>query len=340
VVVSCPHCRRAIRITAADLQAAAAGMQLKPMQPTDSSDLELVPMESQTLRPAGVGSEVGLTGQREVGSDEVAASGAQQRVPSRPPVMAMAGGPDGSPMGRRGFVSDLVSSFWFAGQAQNAFNLLAVAAGLSVPLIAASLLGMVFGLFGAIIGLLFVAFAVVYAVQFYWRTMTDTAGGEDNIPLIQADVDIVDDAVKPAMWMLVITLACTFPAILTYWYAPDVPWRQAAVLGVLGVGSLLWPMALLSVAIGQNLAFLRPDWLVRSIVAVGPVYLLACAQTAAVLVALYLLLTTDVDTGLPSIVQFVYMVLWILGGLYLGYVLFRTLGLLYRHFGHRFPWQF
>ena len=42
----------------------------------------------------------------------------------------------------------------------------------------------------------------------------------------------------------------------------------------------------------------------------------------------------------PTAAQWAYVPVAFCSILYLGYVLFRSLGLLFRHFRHRFPWRF
>ncbi len=123
----------------------------------------------------------------------------------------------------------------------------------------------------------------------------------------------------------------------------------AGLFGVDEPWTLTLLPALMSIAIGQSVWFLRPDWLVRCVVAIGPSYALAWLLAAAVVVggvqALEWVgwlasLTFGLHWSIRLLALFVFPAVTSSVSIYLGYVLFRTIGLLYRHHGQRFPWRF
>jgi hypothetical protein len=338
VVVTCPACRRSITVTQADIRIALAGERLVPVQERDAGIKEAILIDAGDLRLAGDGSRPGLTGQTAPQHEEAALlSGMRQSplaaltggaVPGRPLEGATAG--DERPARLRGFAADLIASFYFAGHVANALKVLSLAAGCSVVLLVSWLVPSIFGLLTLIVG----ALVGLYVVQFYWSVLGHTAKGEDVLPWFEADWDLWDDAFKPMLWLIVISGLCSLPAIAVYWHMPAThAWKNHALVAAAVVGWLFWPVAVMSVALGQTLLFVRPDWLVRCIVGIGPAYLLAWLLVMMVLVgsvALYHF--GEVVVALPLIGLTV--------NLYLGYVLFRMLGLLFRHFRTRFPWKY
>jgi hypothetical protein len=96
----------------------------------------------------------------------------------------------------------------------------------------------------------------------------------------------------------------------------------------------------MSVALGGTILYMRPDWLVRCVAGIGPVYLFAWVLVVAVAGALIASgRYGEQIIGSSLLVRLVYRPASAFVELYLGYVLFRTLGLLYRHFQQRFPWR-
>jgi hypothetical protein len=86
---------------------------------------------------------------------------------------------------------------------------------------------------------------------------------------------------------------------------------------------------------------LRPDWLVRSLVGIGPLYIVPWLLVVVTVVGGYGLLAGMERMGtIPFVGEILFTIAFALLALYLGYVIFRILGLLYRHFHARLPFDF
>jgi hypothetical protein len=333
ITVMCPNCRRPIPITESDLRAAAADARLIPVQAETVEPLEVIPLDCGELTLAPEGSRPGLTGERLHSHEEAALAAAQgSRTFSSTYEQINPAAAEGTRVliefehGQRAFVYDLLASFYFAGVPRNALNILVMAAACSL-MVALQYLLALFPLF-----LLFMipvyGIVLLYAIQFYWAVLKSTAGGEDEIPWAQTDWSFWYDGIKPLVWMGVISFLCTLPRLLLRWFgSPVLDTDPAAGWIALAVGWFFWPVAVMSVALGNTILFVRP------VIGVGPVYLVAWF---AVLLAV---------AGWIIFLQYWHIWIWIpvVGfavNLYFGYLVFRTLGLLFRHFRTRFPWKF
>jgi hypothetical protein len=227
------------------------------------------------------------------------------------------------------FLANLVASLYLAGRLDNTVVMGATAIGFGMLMLVGGLLG----------PLVVLAYALVLCgmVVFYWQILVRTASGDDGISWSQPDWGFVDDVLWPVIWVLVASVVCFGPAhwlryqLATYTYVIEI--YVAALL----VGGILWPVALMSVAIGRSILFLRPDWLVRCIIGIGPVYGVAWLVVAGTTVVWELV--TRLPAQMPRPVIFLAPFLRAAIDLYCGYIVFRTLGLLYRHYQARLPWQ-
>jgi len=238
---------------------------------------------------------------------------------------------------RATFLWDLLTSFSLAGSKSNAINLLMTAIGCAVPALLSQI--PLLGCLAFPVVLILSIFVLLFVVHFFWSTLTRTAGGEDDIPVIQTDWTFWEDAIKPALWLIAITAICLGPAYYLNARLADDPHRRVIVVATMLTGSLFWPVAVMSVALGETLLFLRPDWLVRCILGIGPVYLVAWLQILLTLGVGYLFSRAKLPFDQPGLSLLAPIVGYAVE-LYLGYVIFRTLGLLFRHYRTRFPWKF
>ncbi len=339
ITVLCPNCRRPIPITDADLRAAMADARLIPIQAEAVELLEAILIDRGELRLASEGSRPGLTGKKTLDHEEAMLASAMRGSLTlgetydeiRPT------GPGASVRvlielepGQRGFVYDLLASLCFAGLLRNALNVLAIA-----------ILGLLMGTLAYSVPpelqlFIFPAWAlfVVLVVQFYWSVLRRTAFGEDRVPLVAVEESIWHDAVKPTFWLAGVSLLCWLPAGLLGRFGPpavaagSLPWWLA-----LGVGWFFWPVAVMSVGLGNSITLLRPDWLVRCVIGIGPAYLIVWGA-ALVSVAGWFAFPTlaGASSWTPA--------LGLAAQAYWGYVVFRTLGLLFRRFRKRFPWKY
>jgi hypothetical protein len=339
ITVMCPICRRPIPITDADMRAAEADTRLIPVQTESSEPLEVIPVDYGELTLAGEGSRPGLTGRQALDHEEAMLFNAQrggllaEREFAEAPGRRSRRGPSvfvELEPSQRGFVGDLLSSLYFAGSAYTALNALAIAIvcmliGILYHSLPRTLLWFVVPVWGLL---------VLFVVQFFWSVLRRTAFGEDRVPLAAPDSSFWHDAVKPLFWLLGVSLLCCMPAWLLGRFASLVtPVYPFVLVLALGAGWFFWPVAVMSVGLGNSIVLLRPDWLVRCVIAIGPAYIIAWV---AVLVAAAGWFVFDVVSGprvWPGVLGFGVEA-------YLGYGLFRTLGLLYRHFHVRFPWWF
>lgn len=341
VTVTCPNCQRPITVTDADLRAAFVDARLIPLQPETTQPLEAIPLDHGELSLAPEGSRPGLTGRRALGHEEaMLAAATHGRLTMGETYADMQ--PPAPPSdvrvlielepGRRAFVHDLLASLYFAGIRRNALNVLVIA--LACWLMASLQYVLIF--FGPFVLFMLPIYGIIllYTVQFYWSVLRMTAGGEDEIPWVQSDLSWWHDAFKPLAWIVLISALCSAPAIIVGWYGlPDIGGKLPTWWPALAAGWFFWPVAVMSSALGNTILFIRPDWLVRCIIGIGPVYLVAWV---AVMLAV---------AGWCVFLGFSIIWVWVpvLGfavNLYFGYVVFRTLGLLFRHFRARFPWKF
>lgn len=335
--VTCPACGRPILISDADLRLAAAGERIVPRQPDDDMPLEAAPLDHGGVRIAREGSRPGISSRTTLHHDDALLASALARGWGIAGTDTTPTGPD-SPQavaerrGRRGFVGDMIASFYFAASTSNALNVLATAGACSLCTLLLYLplpLGPI-----RLLGLIPLFLLGAYVIQFYWSVLRETANGEDEISWFGADWDLWDDAGKPLFWIGCITVMCTLPAMLVTGLVPDPhPWKTHATWAALLAGLMLWPVGVMSVAIGNTITFARPDWLLRCIIGIGPVYLLAWTLVMMVIVGWWWFFRLAGDMVLVPIVG-------VFINLYLGYVLFRMLGLIYYHFRDRFPWRF
>ena len=144
-----------------------------------------------------------------------------------------------------------------------------------------------------------------------------------------------------------LSFACSLTGLWVLWYVPETNPQKLLLIWVgLGLGWLFWPVAVMSVALGHTILFIRPDWLARCIIGIGPVYLLAWLLVMITLVAWIFYWATPlpsvagVHVAVRIFLAAAIRICSVAVNFYFGYVLFRMLGLLFRHFRARFPWKY
>jgi len=343
--IECDACGSLVEVTAADLETTFADdgsiqIHRDKVEPLEARLIEQAPMRVAP-RGARPGIAEGIPVQTE---DMLVAEAVGGRYYSTTADEAAKRGYIHSEIGRpaRGFLRELALTFAFAGRKDNALNVLFTAAAGALPLVLLALLPV--ALMCLVLPLVLVVSSIVglYVVQFLWRVMMSTANGEDDVPLIEPDWDFWEDAAKPMIWLLLITVLCSLPGLLAWWYVKlPAGQKEFVVLGALMAGWFFWPVAVISVALGNTILYMRPDWMVRCVIGIGPVYLVVWP----------LVMITLGMWGVFRFVPVVFMAIPYVGGalywivlttvnLYFGYVTFRTLGLLFRHYRRRLPWKF
>lgn len=339
MTVNCPACGRVITIAEGDLRAAFFARDTIPLASETVEPLEVIPLEYGEIRPAPQGAQPGLTHRvaflHEVAQATSALSG-QLGGAAYPAV----GRPGQQPVVRRPFVTDLLASFYFAGIRNNALNILITTAACAIfyPF-------MILPGFLRLVAIIPLVAILIYVIQFNWLVLRETADGEDEIPWFETDWDLWNDVAKPLIWVGVISFLCTLPAIYGMaWLPPATPARGVYIWLLLAGGWLFWPVAVMSIAMGGSIWFIRPDWLVRCMVGMGPRYLVAWALVMITLSGWLFFMMLDVPStgsvGLDMIALFFRAALTTGVNLYFGYVTFRMIGLLFRHYRHRFPWKY
>jgi hypothetical protein len=337
---TCAVCGSLLEVTEADLLTAFAPDGSIHLQEEVVEAKEALPIDGDDLTMAGKGARPGLTEGVAYSHEEALLAEALggRRLPTADNPAAAPGRPAPAAPGlRRRFLYDLLASFWFAGNKRNAANigLTALAQAILITPLAGT------GPFLFAIQLLLTVIVTFYALQFLWFVLCVTAAGEDEVPWFESGWSLWSDMAKPALWLIIIALLCTVPAGLVRAYLPAVPWKPAAIWTVLAIGWFFWPVAVMSVALGNSILFVRPDWLLRCVWGIGPVYLIAWLLVMATLASWGIfLLVVPTFPGLPCVVRLIVQVAFVGVNLYFGYVTFRMLGLLFRHFRARFPWKY
>ena len=338
VTVQCPNCRRAIPITHADIEAASAQTRLIPIQDEQIEPREAILVDYGELTLAADGSRPGATGREVFGHDEAALFCAQRGLraagtidsgffgppPSKQPFIRL----EAEPV-QRSFWPDLLAGLSFCGSINVAVNVLAMG-------LFALLLVQLYWATPALLRILVLPIVLVLwlplNVQFYWSIMRRAAFGEERAPIWGVEAGVWYDMIKPSLWILVISAICFLPAmIVTHFVGASGSGMQPIVTLVVVLGWFFWPLAVLSVGLGDSPVLLRPDWLIRCLIAIGPAYILIWLVVIFGEIAGYVL-TTRLQTEWCGAVM-----LFALRS-YTTYLVFRTLGVFYRHRRHRFPW--
>lgn len=357
--VACPRCHRPIVIGVGldDGQDDGGGGLIAIAR--DPGELrEALPIDTGTISLARDDARPGVTGRVTYSHDDeiVAAAlrgGAYSTFPGAPRQTA-AQAPARQPGGLLGFLRDFFLSFAFGGNMRAAVTVLVTAlffglvgvlvhfafanAGLSLSFIVAAPLIVA----GILLNLMILAF--------FWNVLEQTIAGRDDEIGLGVDLDLWHTFVRPALILLAFSLATFLPGASAWVMAEVVPpdrMNPVALGFFLTFVAMqvaiwfLWPVMVVSYSVGETIAMLRPDLLVRCILGIGWAYPILWLLLS-VIAALWVfgdLLADKLSGRFPGseyAAEFCAQFL----AVYLGYALFRGIGLVYRHFRHRFPWQF
>ncbi len=334
-VVHCPKCGRPIIIREEDITAAGSGLPLAPDQP-ESPPLEAVPLDGGDLKLAPSDALPGLSGKRVFPTDDVAAASAGLKLSLPDPTPAR-GGVWGSPGTGGGMFVDLCRGLALGGRPRNlipfAWTTLACTVALWVLTAAPFLMMFALG------WLVFLA-TVAYAVRFLWGVLVLAANGEDDLSGLSDDWSWVHDAILPTIWLIIFSLVALVPSWIVRWYVPDsLTVKPMLVLCALVLGVFFWPAMIMAAGMGRPGYAVRPDILVRTVIAIGPAYLLAWAMVVAGFVIwlgmIWVVGWLATHAALPG---FLLLMMGTFAEIYSGYVVFHSLGVIYYHRSHRMPW--
>ena len=339
----CPECDSLVEVTEADLETSFSADGLINLHEDQTEAREAILVSDDGLRLAAKGARPGVTGKTTHTSEDAmlaAALGGRSAASFNPEARGTVASGEPPPR-QRAFVEDLLASFWCAGNKNNAINIVMTALPLAVLWIVTPWIPFPFNLL-TIVPLFII---VIWIIQFYWFVLVATTRGEDEIPWFESDWNLWDDVARPFFWVMWISFLCSVPSMWANIYLPAGQTTSVLSWVLLAGGWFFWPVAVMSYAMGRSFTFLRPDWLIRCIVGIGPVYILAWVLVIGTLAAWYgFYAGMAVLESLPLVAQaLLSFVVWPLAAclnIYFGYVLFRMIGLLFRHYRASFPWKF
>ncbi|MCA9243012.1 MAG: hypothetical protein KDA32_03585, partial [Phycisphaerales bacterium] len=330
--VTCPNCGRTITISDAELRLADGGDEVIQLQADVAMEEPYVlPLETGGLRLAERNARPGLTfryrytnpdAQISAAIGQQSFKGALNAVDERRAAAMGSWRPDDPA------IADFVDAVFLARKPQNivgvAFAALACCAMFGV--IAATPIP---GLARGLLTLFAVVLTCGYAVHMLWTTLFNSANYEDDIPI--ADTwNPFDDGVRPLIYIAFISVLCSVPALAVAWYASAIKRPELTFQLVFAAGWFFWPISVFAVALGDSIRALRPDFLLRCLVAIGPSYALWWGLVYAMLWGWYALfgMAAAQPWALAICPFFTF---------YCAYVLGRVLGLSYRRYQRRLP---
>ena len=241
--------------------------------------------------------------------DELADGTAQQRVaparvpqippatppspPMQPPAFDQHADPAGSVAGGGGglkaYLAALPRVFGYPARPRNLGMLLGVWALMAVGTIGAGVLIGTGYVRASCLGLIVFVFVEGTFAAFCFNTVRQMADGDDNLPSLPVFLSIDEwwpAAIAPFLAMLLTYAIALGPAII-YSIVSDSGATEdlAAMIGLLALGLLLWPMLVLALAMGDFKALVRIDAMVATAAQTIPAYLITlllvygCAAT-------------------------------------------------------------
>lgn len=186
---------------------------------------------------------------------------------------------------------------------------------------------------------------------YFFAVVVEAAGGERGLPGFSQWEGLMESVVGPAAKFFGVGIVLGLPALAAYFLlpmagAPD----DAAIIGamVLAVAAaLLWPVAILIVALGDFASIIRVDMLVRTAIAAPLAYLVVLVMVGASFglqgfasdAIAAAMAPEDGDAEGASTLGFGGQVLVQIISLYCSLVAMQAIGLYYRHYSDRFPWD-
>lgn len=182
---------------------------------------------------------------------------------------------------------------------------------------------------------------------FYFNVVAETARGEDALPEVRVS-SIYDDLFLPVVrfagcW-LVVFLPAIIVAIVMFRETGKVSWDLVAMVGA--VGLFFWPIMVLGTAIGGGLPLLSIPVLALTVARTIIPYILVCVLVALAMtiaigtqIGFQVLLSSSRGATLSPAAPLVFDLLGSVVQAYAWIVAMRLIGLYYRHFKSRFPWQ-
>lgn len=179
----------------------------------------------------------------------------------------------------------------------------------------------------AAFALLFGVMALGYLFAFMQRIITTTAMGEQQMPGWPDFTEVWQDLIQPFRLLWGVFGACFGPALVCWYFAYNGSDFAARLQLPLVIGGFLYlPMALLGVAMSDDLASLNPLFVVASICKVPVQYLIAC-----LLLGIIIGLKWAVEVAMAKVIP-IFALRYLISAVLLLYFLIvemRILGLMY-----------
>lgn len=230
-----------------------------------------------------------------------------------------------------GFWGDALRSLAFLSSIDTAVKLLVLVVLMTIADIAAGI---------PILGTLCWVIASGVAFTFYFNTIVNSAGGDNDLPDFEWD-GWWESAIKPVLTMAFITFVIAAPALGLIIGVPEQP---LAAIGALIFMGLLWPVIMLMVALGGGGMMVRIDLAIRTIVSAPVPYLAIWFLLGVAMIFQLLALGAGVGQLPDSVIQLIEApiighAVVNLSAIYLAISVMKIIGLYYRHFSDRFPWD-
>lgn len=333
--VKCPKCEARIDVPAPALASTRAASA-----PADSGAYDIAP-EPAPVAAAPDAQRVSISAAGNLRRLAPPGAGAPDvpAAPSRAPLVSATRSRHEQELAarrERGFARDLLDAVFFIASPRGAGMFLvmsAVAALGVVPSFWAGLVSM--GLLSA----------------YFFAVVLEAAGGERGLPGLNEWEGLWESAAVPALTFVGVSVVMALPAIAAYFLLPRFGVSDEVATGgalVLGVGAaLLWPVAILVVALGDFASIIRVDMLVRTAIAAPLAYLVVLVMVGASFglqgfasdAIAAAMAPEDSDAEGASMLGFGGQVLVQVVSLYCSLVAMQAIGLYYRHYSDRFPWD-
>jgi predicted Zn finger-like uncharacterized protein len=256
----------------------------------------------------------------------------------------------------RGFWADVGWNFLFVTTPGNAITFLILWAMLGAREIV---------IFAPCVGLLAYIILTGYVWSFLLNCVSEAASGEDDLPALRFTEGVWEDIILPILKFSGVSLLLAVPP-MTYLFfalrlqsqglANALPTIFSPISSVGGSGVavvvpffllcaaslLLWPIAILVVAIGGMTDLFRLDLIVRTVIRTFVPYLtifLLVAAAFGMKVGIALLMDRASGAGSIQVDSLVVGILALGVQIYFDIVTMRIIGLYYRHFKDRFAWS-
>lgn len=232
---------------------------------------------------------------------------------------------------RRGFWGDAGRSFLFWMTPSGALAL----GVLTVMLLARDALGVI-----PLVGLFAWVLITGTVWGFYLEVIQWTAGGEDDLPEPSAWEGVWESVALPLLKLFCVTTAMLIPAWVIGFSGGS---PLAVMAGLLG-GLFLWPVMMLAASLGGAMTAMRIDLLARTVASAFAPYL----SVWLMLVAAFAAVGLSAAAGMGAAPEFldpllgrplIAAVVINFASVYSTIIAMKLIGLYYRHYSDRFPWD-